>query len=243
MLEWAERRLGLDHAEWGVDRVICQEKHMGSRAVVFVRPADGAVYTRTGRTFLGAELTSDLLDRVRAAVATAGLNKELGLDWLLLDAELLPWSAKAGALLREQYAPVGAAAAMALPPAAAALRLAAAREVDRGDGSFRSTGGETERGDGSFRSARLEVGPLLARTESRLANASAYDAAWQRYVWPTSGLDGVQLAVFQVLAAEGASFAGRDHQWHLAIADRLVEADPVLFRTTRRLEVDVDPRL
>ncbi len=220
------------YAEWGVDWVICQEKHMGSRAVVFVRPGDGAVYTRTGRTFFGPELTANLLDRVRAAVKAAGLDRELGSDWLLLDAELLPWSAKAGSLLREQYAPVGAAAAMALPPAVAALRAAAARKVDRA--------GEVERGDGSFRSTGLDIGPLLERTESRLANAYAYDAAWQRYVWPTSGLDGVQLAVFQVLAAEGASFAGRDHQWHLAIADRLVEADPGLFRTTRRLAVEVD---
>ena len=61
---------------------------------------------------------------------------------------------------------------MALPPAVSALRSAA----DRG----------------------LDVGSLLGRTEARLANAGAYDAAWQRYVWPTDGLDGVQLAVFQV---------------------------------------------
>ncbi len=192
------------YAEWGVDRVTCQEKHMGSRAVVYLRPDGGSVYTRTGRSFFGAELTAELLDR------------ELESDWLLLDAELLPWSAKAGALLREQYAPVGAAALMALPPAVSALRSAA----DRG----------------------LDVGSLLGRTEARLANAGAYDAAWQRYVWPTDGLDAVQLAVFQVLAAEGASFADRDHEWHLGIADRLVAADPGLFRTTRRLVVEVsDP--
>lgn len=201
------------YAEWGIDRVSCQEKHMGSRAVIYVRPDGGSVYTRTGRSFFGAESTAELLGRVRRAVASAGLDRELASDWLLLDAELLPWSAKAGGLLREQYAPVGAAAAMALPPAVSALRAAA----DRG----------------------LDVTSLLGRTESRLANARAYDAAWQRYVWPTDGLDGVQLAVFQVLAAEGSSFADRDHGWHLEVADRLVAADPGLFRTTRRLVVDV----
>ncbi len=204
------------YAEWGVDRVICQEKHMGSRAVVYLRPGDGAVYTRTGRSFFGPDLTAELLGRVRAAFRRAGLDQELGSGWLLLDAELLPWSAKAGQLLREQYAPVGAAALMALPAAVSALRSASARGLD--------------------------VGALLERTGSRLANARAYDAAWQCYVWPTSGLDGVQLAVFQVLAAEGSSFAERDHEWHLGIADRLVAADPGLFRTTRRLVVDVgDP--
>ena len=256
-------------AEWGIDQVICEEKHMGSRAVVYlgghnggnparagisaldladirlpsavgtVIPAkagisapeipasagmtmaasgsgQGAVFTRTGRAFFGPELTAELLERVRSAVSKAGVDTELNTDWLLLDAELLPWSAKAGGLLREQYAPVGAAALVALPPAVEALAAARARGV--------------------------EVQALLQRTEARLANARAYEAAWQRYVWPTDGLDGVQLAVFQVLAAAGASFATRDHAWHLAIADRLVEADPELFRTTQRLIVDTaDP--
>ena len=41
--------------------------------------------------------------------------KELDTDWLLLDSELLPWSAKAEELLRGQYAAVGAAARAALP--------------------------------------------------------------------------------------------------------------------------------
>lgn len=199
-------------AEWGIEQVVCEEKHMGSRAVVHLTPDGGAVYTRTGRAFFGTDLSATLLGRVREAVSRAGVLDELDTDWLLLDAELLPWSAKAGPLLRDQYAPVGAAALMALPPAVEALAAAQARGLD--------------------------VRPLLARTAARLEDARAYDAAWQRYVWPTEGLDGVQLAVFQVLAAAGASFADRDHDWHLGVADRLVAADPILFRTTRRFHVD-----
>ena len=71
-----------EYAGNGVDRVICEEKHMGSRAVVLLcRDATrvlwcfgstdgrtGAVYTRTGRSFLNAGLTKALLDRVRSAV-------------------------------------------------------------------------------------------------------------------------------------------------------------------------------
>ena len=48
-------------------------------------------------------------------------------DGLLLDTELLPWSAKAEGLLKEQYAATGAAARSALPPAMAALEHARAR--------------------------------------------------------------------------------------------------------------------
>jgi len=200
-------------AQWDVGSVICEEKHMGSRAVVYLRGDGGAVYTRTGRAFFGPDLTREFLDRVWRAVRAAGVDAELGADWLLLDAELLPWSVKAGGLLQEHYAPVGAAACLALPVAVEALRAAASRGMD--------------------------VADLLDRTVERLADADAYDAAWQRYAWPTDGLNGVQVAVFQVLAAGGESFAGRDHLWHLGIADRLVEADPELFRPTRRLVVDV----
>ena len=59
----------------------------------------------------------------------AGLFDELDTSWLLLDAELLPWSAKADELLRDQYASVGAAARAALPVAVDALAAAEARRV------------------------------------------------------------------------------------------------------------------
>lgn len=211
----------------GVEQVVCEEKHMGSRAVVLVcrdqaaatrrfgewPPAGetGAVYTRTGRSFFSSSLTTVLLDGVRAAVDGAGLWDELGTDWLLLDAELLPWSAKAEALLRGQYASVGAAGRSALPAAVSALSRAASRGLD--------------------------VGALLSRTTERSANAAAFTDAYRRYVWPVDGLDGVQLAPFQLLASEGATWHDRPHLWHLWLADRLVAADPVLFRPTRRLEV------
>ena len=211
----------------GVGEVICEEKHMGSRAVVLVcASADvaarrfdaaqgqtGVVYTRTGRSFFAAELTEALLTRLRTAISAADLWAELETDWLLLDCELLPWSAKAEDLLRTQYAAVGAAAGAALPAAVEVLAQAAARGA--------------------------EVTHLRERTESRLANAQAFTDAYRRYVWPTSGLDGVELAPFQLLATEGRTWADRDHLWHLGLADRLVEAAPDLVRPTRRLVVDL----
>jgi protein phosphatase len=200
-----------------VAEVVCQEKHMGSRAVALVRAdGSGAVHTRTGRSFFGPELTAALLDRLCGAVRTAGLFDELDTDWVLLDAELLPWSAKAGDLVRSQYAAVGAAARAALPAAVAVLERAAARG--------------------------LEVGELLDRQRARAEDAAAFTAAYRRYCWPTDGLAGIAVAPFQVLAATGATFADRPHAWHLAQADRLVAADPELLRPTAHRFVDVtDP--
>ena len=218
----------------GVSRVVCEEKHMGSRAVVLVtRDAEGAepgtaarkrfgvadgstgvVVTRTGRPFFdSAETTEALLARVRGAVDSAGLWSELATDWLLLDCELLPWSAKAMGLLRDQYAAVGTAARAGLGATIAALEQAAARG--------------------------LEVGPLLEAQRGRRAAAESFTAAYGRYCWPTDGLDGVQLAPFQVLAAEGTVYATRDHGWHLEVIDRLCAAEPELLRRTERHFVDL----
>ncbi|NKE63489.1 polynucleotide kinase-phosphatase [Lentzea sp. PSKA42] len=195
----------------GVREVICEEKHMGSRAVLLVRKEGGAIYTRTGRAFFDGALGDELLDRVRSACA--GLFESFDTDWLLIDAELMPWNAKASGLIREQYAAVGAAAGAALPVAVGALESAAARGVD--------------------------VADLLARTSQRAANASAYSAAYERYCWPVEGLEGVRIAPFQLLAVEGRTFHDRSHLWHLETLGRL---EGPLFQQTRHLVVDtLDP--
>ncbi|SBT50222.1 polynucleotide kinase-phosphatase [Micromonospora auratinigra] len=207
-----------DYRAAGVERVVCEEKHMGSRAVVLVerepgRFGGGAVHTRTGRPFFGSALDDELLARVRAAIGTAGLWAELETDWLLLDCELLPWSAKAGGLIREQYASVGAAGRAALPAVLATLDAAAGRG--------------------------LPVTELRGRMADRGTEVEAYSAAYRAYVGRTDGLRGVTLAPFAVLAGAGASHTDRDHGWHLALADRLCAADPEFFTPTRRRVVEL----
>jgi len=200
-----------------VATVVCQEKHMGSRAVALVhRDGSGATWTRTGRPFFAPAPAGAFSARLAAAAEAAGLFAELGTGWLLLDTEVLPWSAKAGDLIRGQYAAVGAAARAALPAAVDVLRRAAARGVD--------------------------VGELGATQAQREADARAFTAAYRHHCWPTNGLEGVAVAPFQLLASEGATYHDRPHGWHLGIADRLAGADPQLVRRTRRREVDVtDP--
>ena len=170
---------------------------MGSRAVVVVcRDADaatrrfgvpddsagGVIVTRTGRRFFPDDaIESELLDRMRGAVERAGLWEDLDTDWLVLDAELLPWSAKAGDLLTRQYAPTGAAALGSLPVAAAAL----ARAADRG----------------------IDVAELSSRTEARVDMVAAYRQAYRQYCWPVASVDDLAVAPFQILAAEGEAYA------------------------------------
>lgn len=212
----------------GVARVVCQEKHMGSRAVLLVcrdasvAPArfgvegPGAVYTRTGRGFFDDARAASLLDRVRAAAEKAGLWEELDTGWLLLDTELMPWNLKAGSLIASQYAAVGAAGGAMLRAAVSALDDVAARGID--------------------------VGDLLARTRSRADALERYRDAYRRYCWQTEALSGVRLAPFQVLAAEGAAFHDCPHSWHLNLLGRLRDVDPDLFAATATRDVDTtDP--
>ncbi|MEU9981700.1 polynucleotide kinase-phosphatase [Streptomyces sp. NPDC050856] len=211
----------------GVRRVVCEEKHMGSRAVALVcRDAGaarerfgvdgptGALHTRTGRPFFDdPAVTEQVLERLRAAVTAAGLWAELDTDWLLLDGELMPWSLKASGLLRTQYAAVGAASGAVFPGAVAALEAAEGRGI--------------------------EVAGLLDRQRERAADAAAFTRAYRRYCWSTEGLDGVRFAPFQVLAVRGRSLAAVPHDEQLAWLDRLVEHDPAgLLQATRRLIVD-----
>lgn len=210
----------------GVGRVICEEKHMGSRAVVVlcreprvtqqrfgVHDADtlGIIYTRTGRPFFHDRHTEQaLLARVRDAAERAGLWEELATDWLCLDCELMPWSAKAQALIREQYAAVGAAATAGLRASLSSLKQAKNRLP--------------------------EIDPLLETTAERADLVEKYIKAYQRYCWDVSGVDDLKLAPFHLLASEGKVHTDRDHRWHMETLARLAgDADRVLTATPWKL--------
>ncbi len=213
----------------GVREVVCEEKHMGSRVVVVLcrneetaRARFGAVegepgicLTRTGRRFFAeVETERELLARLAAAANSIGLWDELGSDWLVLDAELMPWSAKALELLRHQYAAVGAAGRSALAHSIAALERVAARVP--------------------------EAEPLLEATRARQAQVEAYVAAYRQYIWPVESLADLLIAPFHLLASEGVVHADRDHIWHLELLARLAAADPGLILATPHRVVDLE---
>ena len=252
LLEHPDQAFEAYHRE-GVASVLCEEKHMGSRAVALIcrsrdaarsrfgvpaPDAPGAVWTRTGRPFFPPEPTASLIEAVREAAEEAGLFDELGTSWLLLDAELLPWNVKAAQLLRDQYAAVGAAALASLPVAVAALEQASSR-AQTPNATLAPTASDTTPAPDAVRAA---LDALLARTRARLANAAAFTAAYLRYCWDTEGLAGVRVAPFQLLASEGAVYHERPHAWHLDLADRLAATAPDLITTTRRIAVETgDP--
>jgi len=214
-----------------VPKVVCEEKHMGSRAVVAVCQDEsaaqkrfgvlagevGAIYTRTGRRFFDdSDVERELLDILRDALSRSGFWGKLDTDWAIIDCELMPWSAKAQELIQKQYASVGAAARSALPDAVAALQTAA------------------ERG--------LEVADLLGRYEERLALATRYEEAYRRYAWPVESVNDLRLAPFHVLATQGAVHTDKDNVWHMeTLAEVCQAASEVLFRTPFMVVDVTDP--
>jgi polynucleotide kinase-phosphatase len=216
------------YREQGVPRVVCQEKHMGSRAVLVICKdanaarrrfgmTDGAIgecITRTGRRFFTDDaLHAMFLERVRDAITAANLWSQLETQWVCLDAEIMPWNAKAESLLREQYAPVGIAGRAATAGALQVVTQAVARG--------------------------LELGELPVRLASLQRSVESYTQAYQRYCWPVAGLSAVKVASFHLLASDSGVHTGRDHEWHVQTLAQLASADADFFVTTPHRIVDL----
>lgn len=216
------------YRERGQSSVVLEEKHMGSRAVIAVcRDAEvaarrfgvmsgdaGAIWTRTGRSFFDSKaMTEAVLSRVRDAITGAQIWDELKSDWLLLDAEVMPWSVKSAALIQQQYEPVAIAAQAGLNAALAAADAASARGID--------------------------AVALQDRLRSRHSRVSNLADTWRPYCWPVETVNDLRIAPFHVLASEGAVHFDKGHLWHVAIAERLALAGQPLQRTNyRRVGLD-----
>jgi polynucleotide kinase-phosphatase len=216
----------------GVARVVCEEKHMGSRAVVVVcRSAEvartrfgvtsgeqGVIYTRTGRRFFTDEtLESVLMGRLLAALESSDFWSEHRTNWAVLDAELMPWSLKAESLLKGQYAAVGAASEASF----STLRALLSEARNRG----------------------LDLGELPAEVSARASLARQYVGAYGRYCWPVRSVEDVKLAPFHLLATEGAVNVDKNHAWHMQALSKICAADAQVLLATPYKLVDLSEPL
>ena len=219
-LEYPTEALGFYKSQ-DVSEVICEEKHMGSRAIVIVCQSEavaaarfgvtgegiGICYTRTGRKFFdNNQLETAFLDRLHTALTTSNFWQELATDWVCLDCELMPWSAKAQELIRQQYAPVGIASRVTLDRSRQLFAQAQARGVD--------------------------VQDRVAEYQSRHQLAADYVTAYRQYCWTVNSLDDLKLAPFHILATEGKVHTEKTHLWHLQQIAKFCQADSQLLLAT-----------
>lgn len=213
----------------GVEKLICEEKHIGSRAVVIAGRDEkaiqqtfgienegiGIVYTRTGRNYFNDKKTEqDFLLLVNNALERSGFYDRFQTSWVCLDTELMPWSAKAQSLLETQYGSVGAAATLSLLGAVEALQQAAVRNE-----------------------AAL---PLLEKYKLKKEQTNQFIHAYRRYCWPVHKLTDYKLAPFHILATEGKSWVDQSHEWHMENIQEICDADPAVLMATPFKIVDLN---
>lgn len=220
----------------GVPEVICEEKHMGSRAVIVIcrdkataqqrfgvtEEEIGIVYTRTGRRFFNdSQFEAQFLDRLRTAMTVSGFWDEFDTAWACLDCELMPWSTKAQALLQSQYAAVGAAGNAALPEVVSALEEASQR-MNHDD--------------------KQQIDDVLSRFQNRRVSIEQFVTAYRQYCWPVESLSDLKLAPFHLLATEGKVHTDQKHLWHMETLAKVCREDQELLFATEFKVVDVtDP--
>jgi protein phosphatase len=229
----------------GITRLVCEEKHMGSRAVVIVcrdeaavrecfgveNDGVGIIYTRTGRRFFDDKaLETAIIDRVREAMEKSGFWDRFNTRWACLDCELMPWSAKAQELVKHQYAAVGSAGSASLQEAIGTLERTAQRtDLER---YFRLPPNSTSR--------PFDVVAVLARQQDRLRWIGAYQNAYRQYCWPVVSVEDFRLAPFHLLATEGCVHVDKDHEWHMETLHVCCDSDPDLLISTPYRVVDLD---
>lgn len=209
----------------GVAQVVCEEKHMGSRAVVIInknldathkrfgkyQQQIGACFTRTGRKFFNDSATEqEFLEQLRDSLTRADFWSEFNTTWAALDCEIMPWSMKAQDLVRRQYAGVGASSVAALNGAVQALSTAAARGI--------------------------ETGELLKRFQTKQDLCEKYRHSYRHYCWDVKSLKDIKLAPFHLLATERTVHTDKNHTWHMEKLGKLADAsDGLVIRTNHRL--------
>ena len=213
----------------GIRKIVCQEKHMGSRALAIIcknddvaihrfglsKAAKGIIYTRTGRHFFNEQSHENaFLDEIHKALTKSNFWERHSTEWVCLDGELLPWSAKAKELIIRQYAAVGSAASLGISGALDALK----RVKERG----------------------LEVENLQNTFETRQTQIQKYIQSYRNYCRETNGIEGLVFAPFHILATNTSTYFDKPHDWHLEEIDAFCKENSTYLKVTNHLFVDLE---
>lgn len=194
--------------------VLCKDEDTVRQRFGITTGGIGICYTRTGRNFFNdSELEKAFLERVVNGLNQSGFWEQHQTDWVCLDAELMPWSAKAQALLKDQYASVGAAAGNALVEVEEVLQQIASRGIS-------------------------EVDAVLEKFSYKRKAIAQYVQAYRNYCWEVNAIEDYKLAPFHILATEGAVHTDKHHEWHMESIKAFCAADPEIFWVTPYKVID-----
>lgn len=185
----------------GVETMVVEKKHMGSRGILFLfknkevakdyvgRETLGTIYTRTGKAFFKKTLEEQMVTLLNAELVKSGYFETYNTDFVLLDAEILPWNLKAKDLIVNQYAHVGEMALLDREKLKASLQTA----LESGK----------------------NVTDWMKEVDIGVENAKVFNEVYQKYCWDIDGMEGVQIAPFHTLAHSTETFFEKPHTWHM----------------------------
>lgn len=216
--------------ERGVKEIVCEEKHMGSRAIFIICKDEktvkerfgilnegiGVCYTRTGRKFFSNEnMEIEFIKRINSSLTNSNFWQKFNSDWVCLDAEIMPWSAKAQELLKSQYASVGAAGKSSLSEVIIQLKKASERNI-------------------------LNKNNYLEYYENKHRSIIKFINAYQNYCWSVLSINDYRVAPFHILATEGKIHTDKNHIWHMENISDICKYDTDLLQMTKYQSVPLD---
>ncbi len=227
----------------GIKNVVCEKKHMGSRAVIVLCHSretaerrfgindgtSGIIYTRTGRRFFeNTETEKELLERLDNVLTSNNFWDDFSTDWVCLDTELMPWSEKAQGLIKTQYAPVGNAGHSVLGSAVELLEKACQRTNNAYEVSEKTSGQNTD------------LNEVLEKFRFKKDAIDRYINAYREYCWTVKSTDDFRIAPFHILAVEGNVFDQTKHVWQMTNIAKYISGNDPVFMVTPYICVDTE---
>lgn len=201
----------------GIHTMIAEKKHMGSRAILFLFKDQeasekhtgirslGTIYTRTGKRFFDHQTEAQLLRQLNEELKRMNYFEDQETDFVLLDAEIMPWNLKAKELISSQYAHVAENAL--LDRTFIKDKLAAAAE------------------------GNSELQQWLEEYEEKLGNAEDFNEVFQKYCWDVDSVSAIQIAPFHILAHSNRTFFDKPHTWHMEMNRHLAGHSDLFVET------------
>ncbi|MFY3791119.1 polynucleotide kinase-phosphatase [Ureibacillus sp. MALMAid1270] len=201
----------------GIHRMVAEKKHMGSRGILLLfkdqetgfkyvgRNTLGVIYTRTGRRFFDDNTELEILSRINKGLTTSNYFDKYGTEFVLLDAEIMPWNLKAKELISSQYAHVSENAILD--------RSVLKSKIERALGNHK------------------ELENWLEEYDEKLTNAQIFKEVFQKYCWEINNIDQIQIAPFHLLAHSSETFFDKPHTWHMEKNKEFSTLDTIFVET------------
>lgn len=201
----------------GIERMVAEKKHMGSRGILFLfkdkeaglkyvgRETLGTIYTRTGRRFFNEETEFKIISRIHKGLTASNYFTKYGTEFILLDAEIMPWNLKAKELISSQYAHVSENAIL--------------------DRSLLKNKIESAMG----KNEDLKI--WFKEYEDKLDNARVFRDVFQKYCWEINDIDQIQIAPFHLLAHSRETFFDKPHTWHMEMNKEFSKMENLFVET------------